>query len=582
MSDCLSVRVYESNDRFFVHNISDNFLISILRNNPEMRRESINSLNNVNINKVYKSFGILGMINLNISDFLISVSEAKKVGAVGNTDIYQIHNVNFIQIDKISDNHFHYNTEYIHTEINLLIAGMKKIISEGVYFSRNFDLTNSLQNQKNIKVNNNQNYDILRNANQKYLFNEPNLRPFFQSEIFSSSILINSIYGYVNSIYDNINGMDINYVLMSRKDIGNLKLNVFSLGIDEIGNISNTVETEQILIIGANVFSYVQIRSPPLISSSFMNDINNPNFQECDKENFDMKKNYSFFKYHLNELNENFRFIYILNFLNKDNQQEGLTNNILETHIKNSDNKNFKYNYFNFDVNCLKPNRNNNNLCESEVNKHRDPLEHFLSGIQNVLNIFKFFGVTFDSIGNKNLSDQVGIIREICVDGLERSNVIQMRISWLILEMQLKSIKIIPFDFFGGDIISVKQFEINGLNNQEFLNNPKKKGIEFIIRLKKLWKENSQILSYLYNGGIGQNDKQTICNFSCNRHNDNDSLINNMNNPQIYNFKQVDLHLKSMDEYLRQNCIDVLTCRNQVKRNNGIFIYKRYIIYNFL
>ena len=148
------------------------------------------------------------------------------------------------------------------------------------------------------------------------------------------------------------------------------------------------------------------------------------------------------------------------------------------------------------------------------MKKHRDPLEHFLSGIENVLNIFKFFGVTFDSKGNKNLMDQVGIIREICVDGLDRSNVIQMRICWLILEMQLKSINIIPYEFFGGDIISVKQFEMNGLNNQEFLSHPKKKGIEFIIRIKKIWKENSQMLSYLFTGASGNGEKQTIYNIN--------------------------------------------------------------------
>ena len=113
-----------------------------------------------------------------------------------------------------------------------------------------------------------------------------------------------------------------------------MSLNTFSLGIDRIGNISNAVETEQIIILGVNVFSYVQIRSPPLISSDFMNTINNPNLKDCEKEKFDLKKNFNFFKFHLNELNENFRFIYILNFLNKDNLRENITNNLLQNHIK--------------------------------------------------------------------------------------------------------------------------------------------------------------------------------------------------------------------------------------------------------
>jgi hypothetical protein len=553
MEDSLSIRLYETNDRILVHNIFDNYLISIYRNKTEMTRESITILNDININKVHKSFGIMGLINLNISNYLITVSDAKKIASIGNTEIYQIKNVDFIQIDKISISHF-YNMEYIQSEINLLISGMKKIISEGVFFSKNYDLTNSLQTQKNIKANNKKNYDILRNANQKYLFNEPNLRPFFQSEIFSSSILINSIYGYANSISDNIKGMDINYILISRKDVGNLSLSIFSLGLDEIGNISNTVETEQIIIIGPNVFSYVQIRSPPLISSNFFNMINNPEFKETDKDKFDMKKDDNFLKYHLNELNNNFRFIYILNFLNKDNPQENITNYLLEKCIKNSDNQNFKYNYFNFDSNYLKNSMDKNTLLnKNDIKKLKDPLENFLSGIENVLNIFKFFAVTIDSLGNKNLSDQVGIIREICVDGLERSNIIQMRICWLILEMQFKSIKLNTYDLFGGDIVSVKQFEITGLNNQEFYNNPNKKGIEFIIKIKKLWKENSENLSNLYNGKYANNEKQNI---------------------SIEKNKQNFLQIKSMDIYLIQNCLEVLTCKNQLKINAGnIFFF---------
>ena len=520
MEDSSPIRLYETNDRILVHNTIDNYLISIYRNKTEMTLESVNILNNININKVYKSFGIFGLINLHISNYLITVSNAKKIAIIGNTEIYQIQNVDFIQIDKISVS---YNMDYIQNEINLLIAGMKKIISEGVYFSRNFDLTNSLQTQRNIKNNNKKSYDILRNANQKYLFNEPNLRPFFQSEIFSSSILINSIYGYCNSICENIKGIDINYILISRKDVGNLSLITFSIGIDEIGNISNTVETEQIIIIGLNVFSYVQIKSPPLISSNFYNVINNPEFKETDLEKFDKKKDYNFFKYHLNELNNNFRFIYIVNLLNKDKPEENAINNLLENHIKNSDNKNFKYYYFNFDGNF-----------QHNKNKY-DPLENFLLEIEDVLNIFKFFGITLDSVGSKNYFDQVGIIREICKYGLDRSNIIQMRISWLILEMQFKALKIIPYEFFGGDIVSVRQYEMSGLNNQEFLNNPNKKGIEFIIKIKKLWKENSQTLSNLYNGKYGNNENKAIFN-------------NNNNNQQNDSQEQ-------FDEYLRQNCI---------------------------
>lgn len=551
--DIPCIKIYDTTDRIFVHNTIDDYLISIYKNKSEMTKETINILNNININKVLKSFGILGQIDLDISNYLINVSEAKKIASIGNTEIYKIQNVEFIQIDKISSGHC-YNIAQ--NEINILIAGMKKIICEGVFFSRNFDLTNSLQSQKNIKNNNKKNYDIIRHANQKYLFNEPNLRPFFQSEIFSSSILINSIYGYVNSLKDTIKNIEVNYILISRKDVGNLSLQAFSSGYDGNGNISNTVETEQIIIIGQNVFSYLQLRSPPLISSDYFQKISNPELNEEDVKKIEseiLKKDLTRLKYHLDELNNNFRFIYITNLLNKDNPQEKKTNEILETHIKSLFQvyQNFKYNYVNFDRIMTTFKENMEKLGQQNVAKKliNDPLEDFLSepDLQSVLNIFKFFGVTIDSLGSKNHFDQVGIMREICVDGLVRSNIIQMRICWIILEMQFKTLKLNAYEFFGGNMVSVNSYERGGLNSQEFLNNPNKKGIEFIIKMKKLWKENDENLTNLYTGGQGKNSDKTIFN-------------NNSNG-------NGNLHLKSMDIYLRQNSLEVLTCINPMKIN---------------
>lgn len=426
-------------------------------------------------------------------------------------------------------------------------------------------MTNSLQSQKNIKIASNGVYNLIKHANAKYLFNNQILNPFYENNIFSSDFLVNAIYGFASIMKENINNNDISYILISRKNVFNLDLKNFSLGFDEKGNLSNAVETEQILLFGLNAFSYVQLKSPPPIKNSFLHELYSCDYDEKEIRNLNLNENLDFFLSHIDNLNKEYRFIYLINLLNKNNFHENIINNVIEHNIKNTPNTNFKYNYYNFDGMCMlnnqKNNNNNNNLINldseksnSENNKmnnaknNRDNIENFLNGIENVLSIFKFFGVTFDSQNNKNLVDQIGIIKTFCKDGLERSNIIEMRIGWLILENQLRSIKINPEEFFGADIISVKEFERMGMQTDQFLKHPKKKGIDFIIKFKKIWKENSQMLNLHFTG----KNKQLP----------NQDLLENQDHSRI---------ALDIDEYLRQNCLDVFLDKMPVKINTSKF-----------
>jgi len=526
-----------------------------------MTSENQSLLNNINIYKVYKSCGILGIVNLNLYSFIISICEAKKIGKIGNTEISQVVDVQFIQIEHKIEGKPFYNFDYISFEINQLTGALRHVLSEGVFFSRDFDLTNPLQAQKNIKITNNGGYDLIRHANSKYLFNNQALSLFYENNIFSTDFLVNSIFGYVNILKDNIDNTDFSYILISRKNVNNLDLKNFSLGFDQFGFASNAVETEQIFLLGLNAFSYVQIKSAPPIKNSVLSYIQSSIDDEKKIRGTNFNENLDAFVSHIEHLNKEYRFVYLINLLNKNNLHENLVNNVIEHNIKNTPNVNFKYNYYNFDEMCLLNNNNNqknlnntnnsnNNISNGNKN-NRDSIEIFLSGIENVLHIFKYFGVTFDSQNNKTLIDQTGIIRLFCKDGLERSNIIEMRIGWLLLENQLKSLNINPFDFFGADIISVKEFERKGMQSEEFLKHPNRKGIEFIIKFKRIWKENSQILNLLFTGINKGNTSQGLL------------LGEKLNNSKM---------LLDVDENLRQNCFDILLDKTPVKINTSNYI----------
>lgn len=555
MSEQQVIRIYESSDRCIIQNLQNTNLISINRETKSIKSENISLLNNINIYKVYKSSGILGIINLNLYSYIISICEAKKIGKIGNTEISQVLDVEFIQVEHKIEGKPFYNFDYINFEINQLTGALRQILSEGLYFSKDFDLTNSLQAQKNIKIANNGSYDIIKHANAKYLCNNQILTSFYENNIFTTDFIVNAIFGYVNILKDNINNNDFSYVLISRRNVNNLDLKNFSLGFDRYGFASNTVETEQIFLFGLNAFSYVLIKSAPPIKNSILHSIYESKEDEKKIRAINFNENLDAFESHIEQLNKEYRFIYLINLLNKNNLQENLVNSVIEHNIKNAPNTNFKYNYYNFDEMCLINNSINNqkpliNTNNTNTSKNRDNIEIFLSGIENVLNIFKHFGVTFDSQNNKTLVDQIGIIRIFCKDGMERSNIIEMRIGWMILENQLRSLKINPMDFFGADIISVKEFERMGTQNEEFLKNPKRKGIEFIIKFKKIWKENSQMLNLLFTGVSKGNAGQG----------------------QLLGGKDSNRMLIDLDEYLRQNCLDVFLDKTPVKINTSKFI----------
>ena len=57
--------------------------------------------------------------------------------------------------------------------------------------------------------------------------------------------------------------------------------------------------------------------------------------------------------------------------------------------------------------------------------------------MENVMNIFKFY--CEDSNTGEIIKEQTGIIRTNCLDCLDRTNVIQTRFAWKMLEIMVKT-----------------------------------------------------------------------------------------------------------------------------------------------
>jgi hypothetical protein len=294
---------------------------------------------------------------------------------------------------------------------------------------------------------------------------------------------------------------NLNYILISRRSRLNAGVKLIKKGLDLNGNSANFLETEQIVIIGENIFSFVQMRgAPPIV---FDTDIVQE-FFEIVKHHGDNNKrsrmNVSFDKHvHHQLLKSNFyEYTFLVNLMNISKNNEQTATNVLEQVILSKECKYLKYMFLEYAKETRTSDFTN---LEKEPFKVADvsddkfldeEIENFLKKIEGIITMFKYFGIYNDrdhngkklSIHNhinyednhsKTFADQIGVIRTCCYDGLETTNTIQMRIAGKIFLYQLEEIGIDTLVSFGKSFTSfienVESFYLNQGHEIENISN---------------------------------------------------------------------------------------------------------------
>jgi len=391
-------RIYHTNEAILIFNILKANLIVINKQNLSMSIEDKTYLDNLNIIKSHNSSGIVGIIQIGIYEILIFISSSKKIGNIGDKEIYEIIDVDFIQISKTSDN------EYFKTrgEIVTILEEIKIIFQEGFFYSHNFDLTNSLQNQKNIKMMNNNKYDFIQNANLDFLWNYELCAKFFDNQV-DSNFLLNIIRGFVEIRREVLHeNSHFDYILISRRSTKNAGVKSIKKGVDNYGYVANYLETEQIFIYGKNVFSFVQIRgNPPLLYNKFY-----ASHYENKKMNSEIYLMQEIFDKHFKNIlaQTSYKYVFVINLMNNFNHEEKALTEQYEKLILDRNYKNLRYTFFDYDsqtknLNSLEKDRKNifNVEYDDVILTPNNPVDRFLKQIEEILNEFKFFGVLYCS-----------------------------------------------------------------------------------------------------------------------------------------------------------------------------------------
>ena len=471
--------------------ISINLFTSYVKSeSPEILKEKV-------IYSTYKAKAILGIIRIKGINFVLYIISSEKIGQIKNQDVFRITDVDFFEI---SDPKIKHTNDQ---EVSDLKDGIKKYLKLGFYYSFGVDLTSSQQyqskiindlkngisnkiNLKNIPLNNFFNQLNLNIENNKFLISEnveQNLKKiyltsyekyFFNKNLYKKFINPNTkepidycfimpiICGYIGIFSYEFEGSQLDFILISRRSQNHCGTRYNTRGINDDGHVANYCESEQIVIYKNNLLSFSQLRgSVPVF------------FQQIGiRAATDITRNRNLtieaFSKHLTEMRVDYPLIYFINLLNQKKRGEAPIIANFEKQIKfRKGNKTFRYYYFDMQNQCPRDNYSK--------------IDYLIQNIEPAANVFQFYSEDLST--HEILKHQKGTTRTNCLDCLDRTNVVQTRISWLVLQKMLSYLNLNLQNIFD---IEEKFFT---LTNNKFKEN-----------FKDLWAENGDQISIQYAG----------------------------------------------------------------------------------
>jgi len=404
-------KIYQSTEYLLAkHEDYEKYLQFDLLNENNISEVTKDSLSKINMSELsIHPHSILGVLIIDKWSLLLTVTQYEIVGNINNKEIYSVRGVDFVPITSESF--------VALTETKQYLDGIKLLFNTGFYYSFDYDLTSSMQTTKNPKSDTNfeESHDFYYNYNIKLVFEEAKINPIFTVKL---------IHGYVGIMNTELSGEEVRLVLISRRSHYMAGTLFNCKGIDVNGRTANFVETEQIMIIGHKTFSFVIYRgSQPLF---------------------------------LKTCRDNSGHVVVVD-------DEKSTEETLKAVYRHIDRITLKEKFNIFFINCLSDAVNNESLLNKSIQPNLFPSQttagtacrlirfdfkqSFETGdftsLENFSNQFIFLNqnsvISYYCEDSKFKSsiDQKGVVRVNCMNGLDRTNVMQASLCWKILETQV-------------------------------------------------------------------------------------------------------------------------------------------------
>jgi hypothetical protein len=400
-------RIYLSTDCIYLQHLSYQKILALEKFSSNVYETEPDILNKIVIYGAIKPHAILGIIKIFSMDFLVYVKSCQPVGSIDDAEIFKIKDAELLPIaDDITISN-------MSSDLKSYVNGIKNLLALGFFYSFHYDLTNSRQKQSK-----NKSTDLFETADRKFFWNFSLYKKFVPNDnkTINKIWMVVCICGYVGIAHQNVKNHDVALVLISRRSIHHSGTRYNTRGIDDEGHVANFLETEQIIKISNHVLSFIQVRGsvPVFFQQTGMT-------AQTQITRIPEMTSPAFIR-HVEEIQKDFQMVFFVNLMNTTKPNEQIITQNLENQIKINNLKSCRYYFFDFQNECKYDNY--------------DKIDGFIANMEGVFNIFKFF--CEDTNTGEIHKEQSGIIRTNCLDCLDRTNVIQTKIAWRMLEIQVK------------------------------------------------------------------------------------------------------------------------------------------------
>ncbi|KAJ3300068.1 Phosphatidylinositide phosphatase SAC1 [Borealophlyctis nickersoniae] len=354
-------------------------------------------------------------------DHLVLITDRDKIGKINGKEIFKLTRHKIIPVQRsrlhLSDQQIKDDETYVTLLSQLLGSGF-------FYFSYDYDLTHTLQRQAEIGEVDKR--PIWQRADERFFWNrhmQKRLIDHCVGDVNLSNFILPIICGFVEINHCTLNGKSFIFALISRRSQYRAGTRYHSRGIDEKGNVSNFVETEQLVILESTgqKASYVQTRgSIPL----FWKQVVNAKYQPKLVVEPHPKTAESFRK-HFTEQIQRYGDQIVVNLVNTHGYELPMGQEFARQ-IKSMNDPRVRYVHFDFHRECKR--------------MRWDRISLLIDQIQPQL---ETQGYCLLDGASKVVRQQTSVVRTNCMDCLDRTNVVQSVLARRALNLQLRELNVL-------------------------------------------------------------------------------------------------------------------------------------------
>ncbi|KAG7213734.1 hypothetical protein KM043_002968 [Ampulex compressa] len=390
--------LYATPEKFYVEPVGTKVLLVVDRLTQQIYTQAGTASQISSTASRRKIWGIVGTIRLLACRYLIVITNAEVIGTIAGQQIYKIVATEIIPYTRSS---LHLSEKQVQNNATYLEMIKSVLNTPYFYFSYTYDISHSMQRLHNtppeflqMPLHDRADLRFVWNA---YLLQDLTSRP----EQYKFCLPI--IHGFISLNTVVLNGTAFNWGIISRRCVHRAGTRLFSRGIDSTGNVSNYVETEQLVEVNGDRSSFVQIRgSIPLFWYQAPNLKYKPKPQLSPHEDHQTAC-----ARHLDAQVFHYGKQILINLIDQRGA-EAVLEAAYRNVVQRINNENIRYEAFDFHAECKRLRWDRLNVLMERLALDQEQMRYFLLLRDGTL-----------------LSAQDGIFRTNCIDCLDRTNVVQ-------------------------------------------------------------------------------------------------------------------------------------------------------------